>query len=144
MLSVCDIIEGMKKCSNCKQYKPLNQFNKNKSRGDGLHTECKDCKKKRKDLYYKNNKEKFLGYAARKRRKIKSAINDLKNKPCLDCRQSFPSYVMQFHHRNPDEKEFDVARAVGSSLSLERILKEIEKCDLLCANCHAIRSYGAS
>jgi len=43
--------------------------------------------------------------------------------------------ALEFHHRNPSEKEFNVS-SKGHSRSWERVKKEIEKCDLLCANCH--------
>lgn len=47
--------------------------------------------------------------------------------------------VLQFHHRDPEEKEFAVsARASAGTTSISRIQKEIEKCDVLCANCHCI------
>lgn len=49
--------------------------------------------------------------------------------------------VFQFHHRNPDEKEFDIG---STSISLERALSELDKCDMLCANCHLIIHLGGN
>jgi len=46
------------------------------------------------------------------------------------CQASF-----DFHHTNPEEKEFAIASEMGS-MNFERLLKEIEKCMLLCSNCH--------
>ena len=43
--------------------------------------------------------------------------------------------VLQFHHRNPDEKEIPISYL---GYSMERLKSEVEKCDVLCANCHII------
>lgn len=48
----------LKKCSNCKTDKDIKLFSKNKSKKDGLNTNCKECHKIYRDLYYVNNKEK--------------------------------------------------------------------------------------
>ncbi len=56
---------------------------------------------------------------------------------CVDCGiQTLPA-VYDFHHRNPDEKSFDIA--TRRNWSFERLVAELDKCDLLCANCHRIR-----
>lgn len=58
----------------------------------------------------------------------------------MDCGQRFPPYVMDFDHRDPGKKVGNVASmAVGSSV--ERLMEEIEKCDIVCANCHRIRTF---
>jgi hypothetical protein len=61
-------------------------------------------------------------------REIKSGLK------CSKCPENHPG-CLQFHHRGAD-KEVNVSRAVGDGWSKERILKEISKCDVLCANCH--------
>lgn len=45
--------------------------------------------------------------------------------------------ALQFHHRDPMSKEFSLHRKIGK-ISIERLKKEAEKCDLICANCHQI------
>jgi hypothetical protein len=63
-------------------------------------------------------------------------INSLKAFPCTDCKISYPPYVMQFDHlRN---KEFQIGEVWRSK---ESILKEIAKCELVCANCHMERTH---
>ena len=92
--------------------------------------------------YRQKNKDKL--YAADKlktqKRRVDNkykAIEYLGGK-CYDCGlvSNFRA-VYDFHHRNPEEKEFDP----GSILhySWKRIVAELDKCDLLCANCHRIR-----
>lgn len=65
--------------------------------------------------------------------------NELKSKPCTDCGDQFPPSVMDFDHMR-GEKVAEVSALVGSRGSLKRILAEIEKCDLVCANCHRLRT----
>lgn len=60
--------------------------------------------------------------------------------PCTDCGKNFPHYVMQWDHLK--DKRGDVSRMVQDGLSLETIQKEIDKCELVCANCHCIRTHN--
>lgn len=55
---------------------------------------------------------------------------------CVDCKTVFPSYVYDFHHVNPLEKEFTISENMG--VAKERFYREVSKCILLCANCHRI------
>src|ERR1017187_10213051 len=54
---------------------------------------------------------------------------------CQSCGEDHPA-CLHFHHRNPSEKEFGISRGI-TLWSKKKILAEIEKCDVLCANCHA-------
>jgi hypothetical protein len=54
---------------------------------------------------------------------------------CNDCGYSRSIAALEFHHRDPNEKEFAVSVA-GTTKSFERIKVELDKCDLLCSNCH--------
>jgi len=63
----------------------------------------------------------------------------LKDAKCIDCGID-DIRVLDFHHRDRQEKELGIAKAY--SYSLERIMNETAKCDILCANCHRIRHYG--
>ena len=65
-------------------------------------------------------------------------INTFKGKPCIDCNGTFPFHVMDFDHVR-GLKRFNVGE-MGTH-SLQAITDEIEKCDLICANCHRIRTY---
>ena len=63
----------------------------------------------------------------------------LKDKKCIDCGNDDPR-VLEFHHRDPNEKESAIAAVLSSSW--EKILSEVVKCDVICANCHSIRHYS--
>jgi hypothetical protein len=59
--------------------------------------------------------------------------------PCLDCNQKYPYYVMDFDHRDRKKKNFNLGYAYEKSW--QKIKDEVDKCDLICANCHRIRTY---
>lgn len=59
--------------------------------------------------------------------------NYLKMHPCVDCGETDP-VVLQFDHFR--DKKYQVANLVSSNMSWQNILKEIEKCEIRCANCH--------
>jgi hypothetical protein len=60
---------------------------------------------------------------------------------CIDCGQRHPA-TLQFHHLNSEDKVFNISDAARRGTSLDTIKKEIKKCIVLCANCHAIRHYN--
>lgn len=68
-------------------------------------------------------------------------IIEQKGGKCQRCGGVFPSAVYDLHHRDPKEKEFSIG-AVILAKSEQAILKEAEKCDLLCANCHRLEHFG--
>lgn len=67
-------------------------------------------------------------------------IRAAKDAPCADCGVRYPFYVMQFDHRDPAEKLFNIG-IIGPTASRDRLIAEIAKCDVVCSNCHAERSY---
>lgn len=93
----------------------------------------------------KKNKEEYNTYMANymraKYKRDSEWLNELKSEPCMDCNLSYHYCVMDFHHRNPMDKHQDVSRMLSRGCSREFILKEIEKCDLICSNCHRIREF---
>ena len=75
------------------------------------------------------------------RRAAKDKIRALKDNPCTDCRERHPYYVMQFDHKPGETKVECVAVMVSKNAAWARIEKEVAKCDLVCANCHAKRTH---
>src|SRR5882672_2772443 len=81
-------------------------------------------------------------FQARYRQSRAKTLRELKNKPCADCGLKYLPCVMHFDHVR-GKKEFNVS--VGNvTYRPQRILAEIAKCDLVCANCHAIRTFQRS
>ena len=105
-------------CSRCKRELPVSQYY---SRGNGkLRSECKECHK---------------GYVKSKYQERKGAIGEVKASiGCAKC-GDIRSYVLDFHHRNGEEKVETINHMIKSA-SAQTLQKELEKCDVLCANCH--------
>lgn len=80
-----------------------------------------------------NNYEKQVERA--KKRKLK--IIEMKGGGCSLCGYRKNSAALQFHHRDPQNKTFSLDSRKLSNTHWESILTELEKCELLCANCHA-------
>jgi hypothetical protein len=81
-------------------------------------------------------------YRDRNRRRAEvnaERLRAVKNVPCADCGGRFPSCVMDFDHRDGTEKLANVS-SILKRWSWSRLLEEIEKCDIVCANCHRIRT----
>ena len=109
-----------KKCSKCQRDLPVSHFHKNGFDSQGRQKYrgyCKDCA---------NNLEKA-------RYQKKKNFIDSKKQSCQKCGDS-RAYVLDFHHKDRTEKEFTIGRLKKGSLDL--IQSEIDKCIVLCANCH--------
>lgn len=77
----------------------------------------------------------------RLRRRRRAWMDDLKRKPCADCGEEYPPFVMDFDHRPDEEKLFAVSAAIPMGLGERAILEEAAKCDVVCANCHRFRTF---
>src|SRR6476661_3498495 len=67
-------------------------------------------------------------------------LDQLRSVACADCGGTFPQCAMDFDHRDPTTKTRSVTRMI-SRASIERILVEVAKCDIVCANCHRLRTF---
>lgn len=82
-----------------------------------------------------------VGARQRHRELLARTVRELKNRPCMDCKTEFPEHpeVMEFDHVR-GKKLYDMSCAIRNRIALNTLLKEIAKCDLVCANCHRIRT----
>lgn len=95
--------------------------------------------------HYRKNKKIYVKRARVHRRKIAAKIRAfisvyLLSHPCIDCGEN-DSIVLEFDHRSPDQKDFNIGDAIRLSKSLSRVEKEISKCDIRCANCHRRKTF---
>lgn len=91
--------------------------------------------------WHQRNREKRLAKVYERKAAIHEYIQGIKNQLyCADCGERHPA-TLQFHHLNSEDKTFAIGKAAKRGFSLDRIKKEISKCTVLCANCHAIRHY---
>lgn len=113
----------MKTCNLCNQTKANTEFGPKQAK-------CKDCIKPIKKVFDQ----------ARRTRQM-AMIQLLKSQPCIDCKIVYPYYVMDFDHLDAFEKHSDVSRLSGRVSDI-KLLQEIAKCELVCANCHRIRTHN--
>lgn len=94
--------------------------------------------------YYAKNRATRLAtlgkHAYARKKKRREWLSELKAKPCMDCGNSFPPVCMDFDHRDGSEKVGNVSALY--ECSLQTLLNEIAKCDLVCANCHRLRTHS--
>lgn len=139
------IFMNVKICAKCNESKPLNGFNK--KGGERLQPYCRECQRELSRQQYAENtdKQKKQVYEKKALRiaQNKKIVKELKEStPCMDCGKRYPYYVMDFDHQH--SKEFIISKALNDGTSLERIQKEIDKCELVCANCHRMRTFKLS
>lgn len=85
-------------------------------------------------------KERARAHTVSNRERLREHIRLTKDQPCLDCGLRFPTYVMEFDHVT-GEKTGNVSDLVSNSVSLARLQREIDQCEVVCANCHRIRTF---
>ena len=89
-------------------------------------------------LYREMHPNRRTDIASKRRMERVPIIREAKDKPCSDCGVQYPYYVMQFDHVR-GEKKFNIGQ--GWNNSIQALTEEIAKCDIVCANCHAERTY---
>ena len=105
---------------------------------------CGPCKKTRDRQIYLRSRSKRIAQSTilvRKNRQERyDAIRPLKEVPCADCGQRYPHYVMDFDHVS-GKKVADVSVLCYQRAPLEVIQSEVQKCQVVCSNCHRIRTW---
>lgn len=130
----------MLRCCECHAEKPDEEFHRERRTTRGRSYRCKTCKRAKDRA--KNTPEKLADARRRLNAKRDEVNARFKNVPCMDCGVRYPSYVMDFDHRDPSTKLFNIATELRGCYITQRILDEIAKCDVVCANCHRERSFG--
>lgn len=134
-----DITTKPKRCWSCKKSYPATAkyFHRNSRETNGLHSQCKICKNQKNRVYAVKHRISKPRINLRASNNLhKQHIKDLGC--CICCGEQRPE-VLQFHHREPEDKLF--ALNDSGSRDLEEIKAEIAKCDLMCANCHISLHY---
>jgi len=131
----------MKKCPRCKLDKPFSDFAKKKTGKNGLQARCRVCHSIYTRKHYEKNK-KYYKDKARKNdakyiKRSANLINEKRDRPCMDCKKTYPICVMEFDHIS-DDKLYNVSET--KVYSIDTIKKEMAKCEVVCANCHRIRT----
>ncbi len=135
----------IKTCVKCGIKKPLSSFNRRTDAADGLQYWCIPCSR----IATKRCCDKLIDdprgtntkctYRSARFKKIFDWYKQLKESiPCADCGIFFPYYVTDFDHRDSSKKSKPVSTMLTYGKNI--VSKEIAKCDLVCANCHRVRT----
>ena len=116
-------------CTSCNQDLPEEKFKFRGATGRQSHTRHAMC-----------NKCLYIRYTRPNAAKKTDIIQKYKlKKGCLDCGYNAHSEALEFDHKPGTEKLFNVGEKIGA-LSIDKVWDEIAKCEVVCANCHAIRT----
>ena len=136
---------GGKTCTQCQKLKPLCEFSQSVTSGRKRpNSWCKACLNSYNTQKYQTDPS-VLQKTKERRKDVKERtrqffIDLLQQSCCMDCGEK-DIVVLDFDHRDPKKKSFNLSEATSSGgISVARIKAEIEKCDIVCANCHRRRT----
>jgi hypothetical protein len=128
-------LKNRKYCLDCS---PFGQHNTRKIHdSENTQSPVNKCRLCEKDYLGGHGKYQSICSSCRvseSRRKKKSALIEYKGGMCVICSYDKCQQVLQFHHTDPNEKEFTIASS--GTIDLDKLKKEADKCVLVCANCH--------
>ena len=118
---------------------PPSEFNW-KIKNIALAPYCRVCSREYIRDHYKRNRQYYLNKANKRNLKIKISVNGyvwtyLSSHQCIDCGENDP-LVLEFDHRDRLVKKGEISRIIRNGGTLEKVISEILKCDIRCANCH--------
>lgn len=134
----------MKTCSQCKETKPLAEFQKLARNKDGHTGICKPCKRAYDNSHYSTNRARRSPYIQANIKTRQEVLMEhvkqyLTAHPCVDCGETrFP--VLDFDHRDGEVKIKTISKLIAQATAVSRLNAEIAKCDVRCANCHRMRT----
>jgi len=132
--------EVLKRCSTCGATKPVTEFNVRRSAPDGRQSRCRDCCR----AWYETHKTEHMAGVARRNKAYRVVTQTklaayLAEHPCVDCGED-DIRCLEFDHRDRADKTAPISVLLQRGRSWRTIAKEIEKCDVRCANCHRRRT----
>jgi hypothetical protein len=132
-------VVASKKCNDCALVLSIDHFHR---RGVAHQGKCKSCVRQYGAKRFKRDPERFRKQKLALRRRLATWIAEVKaNTPCSDCGGRFPSEAMQWDHLPGTKKLADVSYLKNRGCT-SMVASEITKCELVCANCHAVRTYN--
>ena len=143
-------LQNRKFCLACSPFglhntKNLNNFDLNRNQVTKKCCECKNVKTT--EEFYNYNKisaycKVCYGIKTRERQKrFKEKCIEYKGGKCTSCGYNKCIAALEFHHRDPSTKKFSIVKAWTKGFKRE-VIEELEKCELLCANCHREAHYS--
>lgn len=138
----------MKQCTKCSKLKPKTEFYVKDKKSGRLHAQCKTCYKEHRKSTYKEHYEKYRNeYLERgkiRRAKLRAEFRSnmlkfLDGKACIKCGEN-DIRVLELDHIDATQKDFSISHAVRIGKNWIQVQEEIKKCQILCANCHKIKT----
>jgi hypothetical protein len=132
-------------CSKCGKLKHISNFNKCSVSKTGHASRCKECARiyaVRRNIIYTDNFGISI-YSKKRKERINWLREQKSNKPCIDCGKIFDPECMDYDHVSGN-KINSISRMVLNNYSYNDILKEMEKCELVCVLCHNKRTNNRS
>jgi hypothetical protein len=128
-------------CGVCGETKDVEEFNWRRKERDQRDNMCRSCRAAYKQAHYAANRQRYVDNAMARRRRIGEErmamiIEHLRSHPCVDCGED-DVLVLEFDHLG--DKLFSIARGFRDR-SLQALLDEMAKCEVVCANCHRRRT----
>lgn len=109
----------MRNCPRCHTIKPFSEFYQRRGK-PGSSVYCKPC---------------HISQALERQRALKAECVIYKGGKCVSCGYNKCNAALEFHHLDPSQKEFSMNHQKGTTFN-DKIRKELDKCSLLCSNCH--------
>lgn len=126
-----------KQCIGCLETKEITHFTKQKNNADGtgFRSYCRDCYKKMRRKYYEKDPATHIARSRKTNKRLTKEFKTLKKQfKCGECGEK-DHRCLDFHHIDPTQKIKSV-RNMFFRHGKEKAAQEIEKCTILCANCH--------
>jgi hypothetical protein len=138
---VPDIPRSTRKCGRCGQSKNPDDFAWRRRERGQRDNYCRPCRAAYKQQHYAANRARYIAAALRRsqaiaRERAAYLVAFFVENPCVDCGERDP-LVLEFDHLG--EKSFNISKGLRDH-SWQAVLDEIDKCDVVCANCHRRRT----
>lgn len=135
----------MKTCTKCGREFCIEDFQIKNLQTGRRSASCKDCHHAYLKTHYQANKATYKKRARFHTNKVwiinAKMVDDLKAiKPCIDCGKFYDPICMDYDHLPQFKKKKNISRMLSAGSSIQTILDEIAKCELVCSNCHRMRT----
>ena len=134
-------VQSGRRCGRCGDMKALDDFAWRRIRLGQRDNYCRPCRAAYKQGHYAANRQRYIDLAKLRKQRLaieraRFLVEYFHSHPCVDCGETDP-LVLEFDHRG--DKSFEIARGLRDR-SWKAILAEMDRCDVICANCHRRRT----